>query len=97
MLSVLRWRVIPAIYGFFRLDFWDEECEMGYRKEMWYNSKVCAAQCRLRPCRDIPTMTTNQSSIKTLAFYSGIFFVFNWILACAIVPHPWTIADMVSA
>ena len=42
MLSVLRWRVYPAIYGFFRLDFWDEDCERGYRREMWYNSKVCA-------------------------------------------------------
>jgi hypothetical protein len=42
VLSVLRWRIYPAIYGFFRLDFWDEECERGYRKEMWYSSKVCA-------------------------------------------------------
>ncbi|KAF8580300.1 hypothetical protein K439DRAFT_1637119 [Ramaria rubella] len=69
-LSVLRWRLFPAVYGFFRLDFWDEECEQGYRKEMWYNS-------------------------KTLAFYSGIFYIFNWVLACIIVPHPWTIADKI--
>ena len=47
-LSFLRWCVLPAVVGFFRLDFWDEEAEAGYRREMWYSSKVRAAGVRRR-------------------------------------------------
>ncbi|KAF8509178.1 hypothetical protein BU17DRAFT_56291, partial [Hysterangium stoloniferum] len=70
LFSILRWRIFPPIYAFFKQDFYDEECENAYQKEGWY-------------------------SRKTLAFYSGVFLVFNWVLACAIVPKPWTILDKI--
>lgn len=39
---ILRWRVWPAILGFFRLHFMDEKSEAHYRKENWFFRKGLA-------------------------------------------------------
>ncbi|EPQ56119.1 hypothetical protein GLOTRDRAFT_74634 [Gloeophyllum trabeum ATCC 11539] len=41
-LIILRWRVWPAITGFFDLSFFDERSEQHYRKENWFVKKPLA-------------------------------------------------------
>lgn len=40
VLRTLRWHLYPAVVAFFHLEFYDEECERSYRKEVWYSGKV---------------------------------------------------------
>lgn len=67
-LTLLRWRVWPAILGFFTNPFYDAKAEEHYRKEIWFSS-------------------------KSLALWSSLFYIVNWVLGCALVPKPFTLGD----
>lgn len=47
ILIILRWRVWPALLGFFRLRFIDEKSEAHYSKEAWFFRKTLALFCSL--------------------------------------------------
>lgn len=44
-LIILRWRVWPALLGFFRLRFIDEKSEAHYFRESWFFRKMLALLC----------------------------------------------------
>jgi hypothetical protein len=44
-LIILRWRIWPALLGFFRLRFVDEKSEAHYIKETWFFRKPLALLC----------------------------------------------------
>jgi len=46
-LFILRWRIWPALLGFFRLRFIDERSEAHYSKETWFFRKTLALLCSL--------------------------------------------------
>lgn len=46
-LIILRWRVWPALLGFFRLRFIDDKSEAHYSKETWFFRKTLALLCSL--------------------------------------------------
>ena len=41
-LACVRWRIWPAIIGFFAIQFSDQKSESYYRKENWFLRKVCS-------------------------------------------------------
>jgi len=47
LLIILRWRIWPALLGFFRLRFIDEKSEAHYSKESWFFRKTLALLCSL--------------------------------------------------
>lgn len=47
LLIILRWRVWPALLGFFRLRFIDKRSEAHYSKEAWFFRKTLALFCSL--------------------------------------------------
>jgi hypothetical protein len=47
LLVILRWRLWPALLGFFRLRFIDEKSEAHYSKESWFFRKTLALFCSL--------------------------------------------------
>jgi osomolarity two-component system sensor histidine kinase SLN1 len=46
-LIILRWRIWPALLGFFRLRFIDDKSEAHYSKEAWFFRKTLALFCSL--------------------------------------------------
>ena len=46
-LIIIRWRIWPALLGFFRLRFIDDKSEGNYTKEAWFFRKTLALLCSL--------------------------------------------------
>ena len=46
-LIIIRWRIWPAVLGFFRLRFIDDKSEAHYAKEAWFFRKRLAFLCSL--------------------------------------------------
>ena len=46
-LIIIRWRIWPAVLGFFRLRFIDDKSEAHYAKEAWFFRKTLALFCSL--------------------------------------------------
>ena len=81
-------RLWPLATRFFSCSFHDPKAEASYRKEIWAQAKVSVKLASLTERRSFSTR-------KPLAFWSSLFFIFNWVLACALAPKPTSTADRI--
>lgn len=85
-LAILRWRIYPLFIEFFSSSFFDPVAEVQYRKENWFMRKV-----RLSVISTLQPLTLLQS----LALWSSVFFIINWVLGVSFISHPSLLIDKI--
>lgn len=88
-LAILRWRVYPLLMEFFSSSFFDQDAEAHYRKENWFMRKVRRASWRVVM---LPRLI-NQT--QSLALWSALFFVINWVLGVSFISHTPQLIDKI--
>ncbi|TFY66934.1 hypothetical protein EVG20_g4155 [Dentipellis fragilis] len=98
-LIILRWRVWPAIVDFFSLKFFDEKSETHYRRENWFMRKCVrytpmpALQCASAAFPPVTLAATDVRPCQSLALWSAVFLIVNWVLGVIFIPSPRVLAD----
>jgi osomolarity two-component system sensor histidine kinase SLN1 len=91
-LTILRWRLFPAILDFFSPKFHNQKSELHYVKENWFMRKVrrmshVVFTLILKPC----------SPWQPLALWSSLFLIINWAVNTALIPGPVLLIDKIFA
>lgn len=90
LLTLIRWRLWPALRRFHSLGFSDPVAEAQYSRESWWATFTSA-----RTWLHNLTSNLTRYSAKALAVYSGLWFILNWVLACALLPSPLNDLDKI--
>ena len=99
-LTILRWRLFPAIVAFFSPKFHDQKSELHYVKENWFMRKV-----RRRSRVTFLLSFFNPSVLRLrrllpsqpLALWSSLFLIVNWAANTALIPGPVLLIDKIFA
>lgn len=90
-LVILRWRLFPAVVGFFSSKFPNQKSELRYVRENWFVRKVRRQNWAFH----ISTSHTFYLWSQPLAMWSSLFLVINWAVNAALVPGPVLLIDKI--